>query len=63
MESRYQTRSKGGSNSINIKLRDTLTRLKNEIFKWGDFACATALTLDTIERRHNIFHAEIEQTI
>ncbi len=51
------------SNSIKIKLRDTSTRLKNEIVKWGDFGCATALTLDIIESRHNIFHAEIEQTI
>ena len=63
LESRIRTRSKEGSNSINIKLKDTLTCLENEIFKWGDFAYYTALSLDTIESRHNIFHAEIEQTI
>ena len=48
LKSRIRTRSRGGSNSIDMKLREDFTRLKNEIIKWGEFACKSALTVDTI---------------
>ena len=60
LEYRIQTRSRGGSNSIDMKLREDFTQLKNEIIKWGEFACNSALT---VESQSNKFYAEIEQKI
>ena len=63
LESRIRTRSRGGSNSIDIRLRNDFTRLKNEIIEWGEFACNSAQTIDVIENKHSGFYAEIEQQI
>ena len=60
LEYRIRTRSRGGSNSIDMKLREDFTQLKNEIIKWGEFACNSALT---VESQSNKFYAEIEQKI
>ena len=59
-EPRIRTRSRPVSNAIDVKLRDDLTQLKNEIIKWGEFACNSALT---VESQSNKFYAEIEQKI
>ena len=63
LESRIRTRSRGGSNSIDIRLRNDFARLKAEIIEWGEFACNSAQTVDVIENKHSAFYAEIEQQI
>ncbi len=63
LESRIQTRSKGGSNSVNKKLRDDYTLLKVAIFEWGELVCNSAQALDVIEQQYNRFLEEIQQKI
>ena len=63
LESRIQTRSKGGSNSANAKLRDDYTLLKISIFEWGELVCNSAQALDVIEQQYNGFLEEIQQKI
>ena len=63
LESRIRTRSRGCSNSIDIRLRNDFARLKTEIIEWGELACNSAQTVDVIENKHSAFYAEIEQQI
>ncbi len=39
-ESRVRTRSRTASNAIDVKLRDDLSRLRDDIIKWGELACS-----------------------
>ena len=62
-ESRVRTRSRPISNSIDAKLRDDFTQLKDEIIKWGELACSIPQTMDVIEMKHKAFFGNIELKI
>ncbi len=55
LEPRIHTRSRPVSNAIDAKLRDDLTRLKNEINKWGELACSIPQLMNVIEANHKAF--------
>ena len=38
LETRILTRSKRGSNSIDMRLRNEVTRIKAAVFEWGELA-------------------------
>ena len=61
LESRICTRSRGGSSSIDKRLRDDFIWLKTETSEWGQIALNYAQTADVIKRKHNAFCVEIEQ--
>ena len=63
LEPRTRTRSRGGSSSLDNKLKAEFFKLKNEILKWGNFVSNSAQTVDDVERHHNAFRAEITQRI
>ena len=42
LEARIRTRSRGGSNSIDIRLRDDLSTLKVAVYEWGEVICSSA---------------------
>jgi len=62
-ESRVRTRSRPISNTIDAKLRDDFTQLKDEIIKWGELACSIPQTMDVIEIKHKAFFGNIELKI
>jgi len=63
LEPRIRTRSRPVSNAIDVKLRDDLTRLKNEINKWGELACSVPQLMNVIEANHKAFLGNIELKI
>ena len=63
LETRIQTRSKGGSNSIEARMRNEYTRIKIAIFEWGEIATYSVQPLCVIEAKHNELCTEIEQCI
>ena len=63
LEPRARTRSRGGSSSLDNKLKSDFFKLKNEILKWGNFVSNSAQTVDDVERRHIAFRAEITRKI
>ena len=63
LEARIRTRSRGGSNSIDIRLRDDFSRLKVAVYEWGEIVCTRAHTVDVIDREHNVLCVQIEHKI
>ena len=63
LEERIRTRSKKGSNSIDVKLREDFTGLKMAVIEWGEIACSRAHTIDEINKKHNVLCAQIEHKI
>ena len=63
LEARIRTRSRGGSNSIDIRLRDDFSRLKVAVYEWGENICSSAHTVDVIDREHNALCVQIEHKI
>ena len=61
LEVRIRTRSRGGSNSINIRFRDVFSQLKVAVYEWGERFCSSAHTVDVIEREHSALCTRIEQ--
>jgi len=62
-ESRVRTRSRTVSNAIDVKLRDDLSQLRDEIIKWGELACSVPQTMNVIEANHRTFLGNIELKI
>ena len=60
---RVSTRSRGVTNSIDMKLREDFSLLKTEILKWGEIVCSIPQAGDVIKSRHNAFLGSIEQKI
>ena len=63
LETRTQTRSKGGSNSIDGRMRNEYTRIKISVFEWGEIATNTVQPLHIIDSKYNEYCTEIEQCI
>ena len=63
LEARIRTRSRGGSNSIDMRLRDDFSVLKVAVYEWGERVCSSAHTVDVIEREHNALCVQIEHKI
>ena len=57
------TKSRGGSSSIDKRLKEDFIRLEAEISKWAQTAIVSVQTVDVIERQHNAFYMEIEQRV
>ena len=62
-EPRVRTKLRAVSNSIDAKLRDDFTRLRDEITKWGELACSIPQTGDVIDAKHKKFFGNIELKI
>ena len=62
-ESRVRTRSRTVSNAIDVKLRDDLSQLRDEIIKWGELACSVPQMMNVIEANHRTFLGNIELKI
>ena len=63
LETRTQTRSKGGSNSIDLRMKNEYTRIKVAVFEWGEIVNNTVQPLHIIDSKYNVFCTEIEQCI
>ena len=63
LEERIRTRSNKDSNFIDAKLREDFTQIKIAVIEWGEIACASALTVDVINRKNNALCEQIEHKI
>ena len=61
LEARIRTRSRGGSNSIDVRFRDDFTHLKVAVYEWGQRVCSSVHMVDVIQREHNALCAQIVQ--
>ena len=62
-EPRVRTRSRGATNTIDMRLRDDFSLLKGEILEWGENVCSVPQGNDAIESKYNAFLGRIEQKI
>ena len=62
-EPRRRTRSRGGFDAIDKRLRDDFIRLRNEIFEWGQRSSISAQSMDVINEQYGVFLADIEHRI
>ena len=62
-EPRPRTRSRGGANTIDKRLRDNFIQIRDEIFEWGRVSSTSAQSVAAINGQYRGFYIEIERRI
>ena len=62
-EPRPRTRSRGGANTIDKRLRDNFIQIRDEIFEWGQISSTSAQSVAAINGQYRGFYIEIERRI